>query len=603
MRRTRPDPSQAPEHQAPEVWLGDFTGDGVGAPDGVAGDDGVAVGDGVMADGDGVAWSDCDGEGAVASDGVAVPGGGLSVEGLLEAAVVAGPGVVGLELLMQVRGQQCSAGELLRVGGLLARVGNWVMGLEAEVAARAVEQVQVEGLAGGVEAERLVAQEYALRTARTYPAWRDRVGVLAGQWGAMAAALGQGDREGEQARVIVRAGEQVAVPAEYAVEDGKVVVAEDGEVIDGAQRARWQGAIITHGQELCARFPARKVARELEKFTADLARQAHLDMHQREYKRRHVRMSYRPGSMAELGVYGSAVEITRVFKALTDMAGRPSVGDPRPVDQRRYDELVSLFTDPMTPGQVAGLCSKIALARQQPRVLIAVPAQTLLTGDGAPAQILGGPPVPAEVARVIAKDATWQAMLTDPRTGRLIALGETIHPPGVVLPGDRPGLVSRRVPTGVLSLKSPMPGRGFPPAADPNGDPDATGASTDPATWPSETLACGTYAPSVRIKRMLAVRDQTCIIPTCSQPAFRCEIDHVVEFDPAQPAAEQTVMSNLSLLCKGHHQLKTAGHWDTTREPITGETTLSTGLGHTVTLPPTTPAPVTPSLPEPIPRE
>ena len=119
------------------------------------------------------------------------------------------------------------------------------------------------------------------------------------------------------------------------------MVAEDGEIIDGAQRAQWQGEIITYGAQLSSHSPARKVARELEKFTADLARQAHLNLHQREYKRRHVRMSYRPGSMAELGVYGSAIEITQVFNALNALAGPSTQDDDRNIDQRRYDELIS----------------------------------------------------------------------------------------------------------------------------------------------------------------------------------------------------------------------------------------------------------------------
>ena len=141
----------------------------------------------------------------------------LSVDGLLDAAHAAGPGLVGLELLLETRQRRCSAAQLMRAGGMLARVGNWITGIEADITAQTVEQLQVEEITDGHDAERLVVEEYALRTTRTAPACRDllKVGMLAGQRVEMATALKHGDLDAGQAAVIVRAVEQVAVPAEW----------------------------------------------------------------------------------------------------------------------------------------------------------------------------------------------------------------------------------------------------------------------------------------------------------------------------------------------------------------------------------------------------
>jgi hypothetical protein len=314
--------------------------------------------------------------------------------------------------------------------------------------------------------------------------------------------------------------------------------------------------------------------------------------------------------------------------------------------------------------------------------MVAVNAETLLGLDEAPAMLIGGPPVPAAIARAIASNATWQSMLTDPATGRLISIGTGLHPPGTVIhpsgtviyppgtfnhevhamshqahdavafpnprskapgesshspgqkknplgqPNDPPDASNNPVTTGNnTSSRNNDPPRhcGSPPrplgnAPDAQNDPsgatnfspdthcdspltlgeplpqpplrqDPPPISADPSTWESESLACGAYTPSARIRHILALRDQTCIIPTCSQPAFRCEIDHIEEFDPTQSPAKQTITSNLQLLRKAHHDLKTAGQWDTIRDAATGETTITTALGYSTTTPPRTPVP------------
>jgi hypothetical protein len=60
------------------------------------------------------------------------------------------------------------------------------------------------------------------------------------------------------------------------------------------------------------------------------------------------------------------------------------------------------------------------------------------------------------------------------------------------------------------------------------------------------------YRPSAALAEFLRFRDLTCRFPGCDEPAEVCDIDHTVPF-PLGP----THPSNLKLLCRCHHLLKT----------------------------------------------
>ena len=70
--------------------------------------------------------------------------------------------------------------------------------------------------------------------------------------------------------------------------------------------------------------------------------------------------------------------------------------------------------------------------RQRPHLQITVSAATLLGLDENPADLTGYGPVPADVARLLATDATWRALYTD-RSGAVSAVGERTYRPGAVL--------------------------------------------------------------------------------------------------------------------------------------------------------------------------
>jgi len=64
--------------------------------------------------------------------------------------------------------------------------------------------------------------------------------------------------------------------------------------------------------------------------------------------------------------------------------------------------------------------------------------------------------------------------------------------------------------------------------------------------------------PSRRLNAALQLRDGTCAFWTCSRPAVECDNDHVEAY-PRGP----TQGSNLKVLCRRHHRMKTFGIVDT----------------------------------------
>ncbi|KAB3523354.1 HNH endonuclease [Corynebacterium sp. zg254] len=90
------------------------------------------------------------------------------------------------------------------------------------------------------------------------------------------------------------------------------------------------------------------------------------------------------------------------------------------------------------------------------------------------------------------------------------------------------------------------------------------------------------YSPTDAQRAFVQARDGHCRFPGCEISAHMCEMDHIQRYAGGGP----THTDNLHLLCKHHHQLKTAGIWDVTRYADSGETWTSHGDGHTVsTLP------------------
>ncbi|MSY96071.1 MAG: DUF222 domain-containing protein, partial [Actinobacteria bacterium] len=80
---------------------------------------------------------------------------------------------------------------------------------------------------------------------------------------------------------------------------------------------------------------------------------------------------------------------------------------------------------------------------------------------------------------------------------------------------------------------------------------------TDPTTGNLLDFGRESYVPPQILRDFLLARDRTCRFPGCRRSGIKGEIDHAIPWEEGG----ETSPSNLGLLCKRHHQLKTHGGW------------------------------------------
>ncbi|MFD7307131.1 HNH endonuclease [Promicromonospora sp. NPDC059942] len=275
---------------------------------------------------------------------------------------------------------------------------------------------------------------------------------------------------------------------------------------------------------------------------------------------RNVQLDRAENDMGWLSAYLPAVDAAAVWGVVDDMAHqlRYTAGEERTLGQLRADCLTGIVTGRMLPGdrfvapaQAEGstdtnpddgtVCpcggrapvvqeTVVRVTPTRPVVRVTVPASTLLGLDNALGELDGFGPIPAETARLIAQDATWQRLVTDPVTGVLVDYSSRAYTPGKVL---RAAVEAR----------------------------DGT------CTF----VGCDTPATTCDLDHI--------------EP-----FDH--EWRERSGAAAkggpgQTNAWNLHALCRRHHLLKTHAGWGVERDPDTGITTWTTPAGSTHARPPT----------------
>jgi hypothetical protein len=86
--------------------------------------------------------------------------------------------------------------------------------------------------------------------------------------------------------------------------------------------------------------------------------------------------------------------------------------------------------------------------------------------------------------------------------------------------------------------------------------PDGPGGHTTP---PPGAL---TYRPSAAVDARVRARHRTCTFEHCDVPSSKCQLDHIVPFDKANPLrGGWTIETNLHPVCPCHHQVKTDRSW------------------------------------------
>jgi len=67
------------------------------------------------------------------------------------------------------------------------------------------------------------------------------------------------------------------------------------------------------------------------------------------------------------------------------------------------------------------------------------------------------------------------------------------------------------------------------------------------------------YEPPPSLRDHVLTRDQTCVMPGCSQPSWRGQLDHINPFHPGQEQGGSTSADNLGSPCQHHHRAKDGG--------------------------------------------
>ncbi|MEU4386383.1 HNH endonuclease [Promicromonospora sp. NPDC023805] len=226
---------------------------------------------------------------------------------------------------------------------------------------------------------------------------------------------------------------------------------------------------------------------------------------------------------------GARAEMTTAGNAATTGSTQSPIGEPEPVCTCGGRVPVQQIVRKIVVQEVV---RPVRIIPTRPVVRVTIPATALLGLDNAPGELAGFGPVPAEIARMIATDATWHRLLTDPVTGILLDYSTTAYQPGKTL-------------RGAIEARDAM------------------------CTFP----CCDTPAERCDLDHI--------------QP-FDHDHKNTSSIEGSKANGwGQANAHNLHALCRKHHLLKTHAGWNIVRDPQTGITTWTAPTGRTHTRPPT----------------
>jgi hypothetical protein len=147
-------------------------------------------------------------------------------------------------------------------------------------------------------------------------------------------------------------------------------------------------------------------------------------------KARDVVLYPEPYGMAMLVAHLPAPAAVAVFLALDAAADRRDADDERSRGARRADALHAWAQNALGSDDLPTRHGR------PPTVHLTMSAETALGLSDEPAHLAGYGPVTAGVARGLAADGEWRALLTDAANGRMLGLGRLTYRPGQALRDD-----------------------------------------------------------------------------------------------------------------------------------------------------------------------
>lgn len=251
-----------------------------------------------------------------------------------------------------------------------------------------------------------VCEEVAVALDLAPSTGRCRVGIarrLAGPLAATAAALAAGEISAQHAVALAEETAELADEVATAVQD-RVLAQAAWRTVPQLRRA------------------VRRATAVVDPVTAEVAHAAAAD------RRTVERWSDRDG-MGALTAWLPVPEADFVFTALDAGAARLGPDDPRGIDARRADVLVSWAVSALDdPGLSATEGQRPARA-----VAVTVDLPTLLGLADNPGELAGFGPIPASMARSLAAEGNWRRLVTDPLNGGLLDYGRRTYAPPAAL--------------------------------------------------------------------------------------------------------------------------------------------------------------------------
>lgn len=316
----------------------------------------------------------------------------------------------------------------------------------------------------------------------------------------------------------------------------------------------------------------------------------HADWHREARTRadaeRSVTIEKLPRGQARMTLRGPAAKIADLTRTVVDHAvGRLCGLDSRSNEARMFDAAHALITG----GPLVCDCGREECTRRstdapgpaEPHAHIVIDAAVAAGLSGEPAQLLGWGEIPADVARRIAQDATWQAIIEAARHGtslcsRCESTGpdKPTDPPHAPIPAPQ-ARRTRRFPAGWSSTAGSTARSRAHRRMQRELDHLRRIAGTSPhdiefsrthdrghGGFDAPPPGATTYRPSDALALVVQATYPTCVHPGCTVPSTECDLDHAVPFDHRGPErGGWTIATNLEPLCRHHHGLKTRGQW------------------------------------------
>ena len=260
------------------------------------------------------------------------------------------------------------------------------------------------------------------------------------------------------------------------------VILEETVVLDDADT---RAEVVALAAEAGAGLTAPQLVRYIRRLVLTVDPASSKERAKRARRERSVELKWINDSMASISALLPAADAVAAFTAIDALAGHVGgscgvaspnsagwanggadadgtagadgagwVRDDRTIDQRRADAFAAVFNGILDSGRTPDGTPVPTRHGKRTSLQVTVGAGTLLGLDDLPGELAGYGPIPADLARELALDATWRRILTDPSDGTFVERGRVTYRPGADLSGT---VLARDVTCAFPGCQQPAP--------------------------------------------------------------------------------------------------------------------------------------------------